>query len=68
MQTNQKQAIEWVNVEEEIYQALVSEFKDDLTDWEAEIERDTLTTDLCLRRCYLHEDLTSYETGSTHSR
>ena len=41
--TNQKQVIEWVNVEEEIYQALVSEFKDDLTNWEAEIERDTLT-------------------------
>ena len=41
--TNQKQVIEWVNVEEEIYQALVSEFKDDLTDWQAEIERETLT-------------------------
>ena len=40
---NQKQVIEWVNVEEEIYTALVSEFKDDLTEWQAEIERDTLT-------------------------
>lgn len=40
---SQKQVIEWVNVEEEIYQALVAEFKDDLTDWQAEIERDTLT-------------------------
>ena len=37
---NQKQVIEWVNVEEEIYQALVAEFEDDLTDWQAEIERD----------------------------
>ena len=40
---NQKQVIEWVNVEEEIYQALVAEFKDDLSNWQAEIERDTLT-------------------------
>ena len=57
--TNQKQVIEWVNVEEEIYQALVSEFKDDLTDWEAEIERDTLTIRFMSPEMLLHEDLTS---------
>ena len=39
MQNNQKQVVEWVNIEEEIYQALVAEFKDDLSDWQAEIER-----------------------------
>lgn len=34
---------EWKNVEMEIYQALLREFRDDLPKWNAEIERESLT-------------------------
>ena len=62
---NQKQVVEWVNIEEEIYQALVAEFKDDLSDWQAEIERDTLTIRFMSRKCCLHEARMSFKTGSS---
>ena len=35
--------IEWEDVKEKIYEALKSEFQDDLENWDARIEKETLT-------------------------